>query len=438
VFKVYGHAIHPIRTYHPNEWPQVRVYLREELRRAAPTLVGKPLGVDHLYDLPPPNRVTYAAWDDEADALYFEGEVSAEVAELIRSGRVRGVSIELNWERPGGRLEYVNGIAPRNFEFTGLDLIVNLEPGDPKAWVQLWEEAISALSRGGAGGWEDPGLKPSGSTPDGSEARKGGEKSEMAQTETVEGAVGFEETPTAPMEREWDADAAERRIRRWASKDGSGAKDTIDWAKYRRAFAWYDPEHADDFSGYKLPHHDVVNDRLVVVWRGVVAAMQALMGARGGVDIPAQDRRAVYEHLAGHYRQFSREPPEYHEVLLMGLEERVRKQADVLHEVVGQVRGLEEALHRLGGPARNVNGRPEADGSEAPGTDEAVRLREEIARLEGELERARRKVEEWRVRHRAFREAVLSLIPRERVWKRWGWGPQQFIYQLRRILAKES
>ena len=178
---------------------------------------GKPLGVDHLYDLPPPNRVTYAAWDDEADALYFEGEVSAEVAELIRSGRVRGVSIELNWERPGGRLEYVNGIAPRNFEFTGLDLIVNLEPGDPEAWVQLWEEAISALSRGGTGGWEGLGLKPSGNTPDGSEARKGGGKSGMAQTEIVEGAVGFEETPTAPMEREWDADAAERRIRRWAS-----------------------------------------------------------------------------------------------------------------------------------------------------------------------------------------------------------------------------
>ena len=38
----------------------------------------------------------------------------------------------------------------------------------------------------------------------------------------------------------WDADAAVARVRRWASRDGSGEKDTIDWERYRQAFAWYD------------------------------------------------------------------------------------------------------------------------------------------------------------------------------------------------------
>ena len=38
--------------------------------------------------------------------------------------------------------------------------------------------------------------------------------------------------------------------------------------------------------------------------------MGALMGARGGVDVEG-DRKAVYEHLAAHYRQFGEEAPEF-------------------------------------------------------------------------------------------------------------------------------
>ena len=121
-------------------------------------------------------------------------------------------------------------------------------------------------------------------------------------------AVPYEETPKAPMDYPWDADEAERRIRLWA---GGPDKESIDWSKYRRAFAWYDASDPESFSSYKLPHHDIIDGRLHVVWRGVVAAMQSLLGARGGVDIPEGDRRAVYEHLAGHYREFGREPPEF-------------------------------------------------------------------------------------------------------------------------------
>ena len=126
--------------------------------------------------------------------------------------------------------------------------------------------------------------------------------------------VEFREVKTAPEETRWDADAALQRVRTWASRDGSGRRETIDWEKYRQAFAWYDASSPDSFGSYKLPHHDVVDGELVVVWRGVAAAMAALAGARGGVSIPEEDRRGVYEHLAAHYRQFGREPPRWEAV----------------------------------------------------------------------------------------------------------------------------
>ncbi|MEM2122918.1 MAG: hypothetical protein QXE79_04695 [Candidatus Bathyarchaeia archaeon] len=123
------------------------------------------------------------------------------------------------------------------------------------------------------------------------------------------GAVPSHETAKADKERNWDSGEAATRLRRWA---GGPEKDRVDWAKYMKGFAWVDPESSDDYAGYKLPHHDIIDGELVVVWRGVAAAMAALLGARGGVDIPAGDRRAVYDHLARHYRQFEEEPPEYH------------------------------------------------------------------------------------------------------------------------------
>jgi hypothetical protein len=123
-------------------------------------------------------------------------------------------------------------------------------------------------------------------------------------------AVPWRETPRAPEDRAWDADAAEAHVRAWA---GGPGREGVDWARYRMAFAWYDAENPESFGGYKLLHHDVVDGGLRVVWRGVAAAMQALLGARGGVDIPRGDRRQVYGHLAKEYGLFGREPPKYRE-----------------------------------------------------------------------------------------------------------------------------
>jgi hypothetical protein len=75
--------------------------------------------------------------------------------------------------------------------------------------------------------------------------------------------------------------------------------------------AWYDSDNPDVKSSYKLPHHHASGNH-AVVWRGVAAAMAALLGARGGVDIPDSDKEGVYNHLAKHYKDFDKEPPEFH------------------------------------------------------------------------------------------------------------------------------
>ncbi len=75
-------------------------------------------------------------------------------------------------------------------------------------------------------------------------------------------------------------------------------------------YAWSPKPIPDRFTDLKLPHHDPKTH--AVVWNGVRAAMAALFGARGGVDIPSADRRPVYNHLAKHYKEFGKEPPEFH------------------------------------------------------------------------------------------------------------------------------
>lgn len=145
--KVSGVAIHPKRIFHPEEGVE-HVYLREELENAAPTLIGKPFGIDHMYVLPPPNVITNAWYDPKEDGVAFEGTVDDQVVEQIGNKAFKGLSIELNWLRPGGRVEYANGVVPRNFELTSVHLLRNFPPGDRDAFIKLWNGIMEQLVLG--------------------------------------------------------------------------------------------------------------------------------------------------------------------------------------------------------------------------------------------------------------------------------------------------
>ena len=134
-----GRAIHPCKTHHPGEWPQVRVYLEEELKASAPSLAGKPLLLDHAIVLNPPNRVLKAQWED--GAVEYVAEVSKPIYDLVKSGEVHHVSVEYDWRM----LEKLNGIAPRDLELTGLSLLRHMQPGDPDTSARVWEGVVRRL-----------------------------------------------------------------------------------------------------------------------------------------------------------------------------------------------------------------------------------------------------------------------------------------------------
>lgn len=93
-----------------------------------------------------------------------------------------------------------------------------------------------------------------------------------------------------------------------AAWDGPGEVAQAEGAEQLwRMHTWRDDDlDPETKQAYKLPHHLHTGE---VVWRGVAAAMGRLFQA--DTQIPEADRRGCYNHLARHYQQFDREPPEF-------------------------------------------------------------------------------------------------------------------------------
>jgi hypothetical protein len=115
--------------------------------------------------------------------------------------------------------------------------------------------------------------------------------------------TSFKDFDLADADREWDGDAADKRVRKWADAEDKPND------KYRDAHVWYDADSTDNFTAYKLLICDVVSGKLRAVPRAVMAAGGIMQGARGGVDIPKADVDRVKSHLAKYYSKMDRTPP---------------------------------------------------------------------------------------------------------------------------------
>jgi len=137
-------------------------------------------------------------------------------------------------------------------------------------------------------------------------------KAELEKSEVpaeTKGVIPFKDLGVAPESEPWD---------------GPGEKAKAEVSDLKLMCAWYDSEKPDVKGSYKLPHHKATGHKCV--WRGVAAAMAAILGARGGVQIPTGDRKGIYNHLKKHYLQFDKKAPDFKMVegqVLAGLDEEI-------------------------------------------------------------------------------------------------------------------
>jgi len=87
---------------------------------------------------------------------------------------------------------------------------------------------------------------------------------------------------------------------RSALSDGVTLEDKRGRDRVKKIMSWWDGKGTTE-DGYKMPVGAYVNGRAVAIWGNVTAAVAAINGSRGGVDLPAGEKRAVFNHLMRYY-----------------------------------------------------------------------------------------------------------------------------------------
>jgi len=124
---------------------------------------------------------------------------------------------------------------------------------------------------------------------------------EEASVTEIKAATPYKDLPLAARDLEWSKEDALGRVRRFT---GSTEEPST---KYKNAFFWYDENNEELFGAYKLPFVDIVDGSLHAVPRAIFAVAAALRGARGGVNIPEDDRQKVIANVNRYYDKMRNE-----------------------------------------------------------------------------------------------------------------------------------
>jgi len=122
-----------------------------------------------------------------------------------------------------------------------------------------------------------------------------------AEVTDMKSIVPYQNLPLGDREREWDKSSALSRVRTFTNSEDEPS------AQYKKAFLWFDGENSDKFGSYKLPIADVVNGKLVAIPRAIFAAAGAMSGARGGVNIPQEEKKGIINNINKYYSKMRRE-----------------------------------------------------------------------------------------------------------------------------------
>jgi len=94
---------------------------------------------------------------------------------------------------------------------------------------------------------------------------------------------------------------SDKRVQEYA-----GGADSMDWAKYGKAFFYVDEANKELLGSYKLGFADVIDGELTAIPRGIFAVAAVLQGSRGGVDIPAADKDAIKSKVSAYYSKIAK------------------------------------------------------------------------------------------------------------------------------------
>ena len=128
------------------------------------------------------------------------------------------------------------------------------------------------------------------------------EDSTMPMPIVMRSATGASDLAFADRDTSWDAAAADKRVQEYA-----GGADNMDWAKYGKAFFYCDESNKELLGSYKLQFADIVDGELKAIPKAIFAVAGVLNGARGGVDIPADDASAIKGKVSAYYDRMAKE-----------------------------------------------------------------------------------------------------------------------------------
>lgn len=105
----------------------------------------------------------------------------------------------------------------------------------------------------------------------------------------------------ADRDREWDGDKAVKNIRDFTQSTDEPSDD------YSQYFLYFDGEKEDQFTAYKLPFVDIIDNEPTIIPKAVFAIAGALQGARGELDLPANDRQEVVNKVNSLYIKMAKQ-----------------------------------------------------------------------------------------------------------------------------------
>jgi len=416
------------------------IYLPEELKKAATKLVGAPVYIEHVYASNAIGKVINANWDDEVNGIVYEAEIyDDEVQEKIRKGLIKHVSLAADYKK----LDIVNGKIPRELHNCELSLVA--VPGIPETNIQIveeiaekireqgeaeefiyfeirdpqgfipehfsigWIDSINGIKAIFAREWENPEsiqpvallfMKSYGWTPESIQKWLNEHPQYLSQNKVEHMENKFLTPPI--KERVWTRryindlpDSAFALILPGGTKDEDGRT----FPRSLRKF----PHHRKDGT-VDIPHLKNANTRV-----GMMLKNPELRG-----DLTVAQLEAAKAHLDRHKRELG--IGEFRE------EEQKQQDAEIPEWFLPYLESIEEAIDKLEDRIGKVEDkiRDLRQDEEVGAKPSQKEIEERLRRVEGKF--------------MAFRKMVEAVIPDRKIWDKWGHGPKQMIYQLKRVL----